>query len=438
MTTLARKTVIGLDFGTTNTIVSTVDTKGNNRLLDYTYEEQTLTEFRSAMTFWRDEDNMSSTLNIEAGPWAIGEFSNFPDDSRYLQSFKTFAASESFQHTMIYGELFRFEDLLNQFYNRLVAHSGFEHEPEQCRLVVGRPVKFAGHSPNEPLAVKRYSNAFQDKNYAEVVTVLEPVAAAFFYAQNLEQDATVLVGDFGGGTSDFTIVRFEHINDKLTFQGVATSGVPVAGDALDYRIIDNVVSPQLGRDTNYVSFGSELSMPSKYYGMLARWNDRFLLRSSKTIKDLNELRRMSLAPEEVKKFIQLIENESGINLYRSVSALKNALSKNNEATFSFNSAGIQIRADVTRKDFEHWIETDLDRMRSGIQTVLDDANLKPSDIDKVFLTGGTSLVPAVRRLFSDDFCFSSIDAGDELISISAGLALIGAHETFEDWITNTI
>ena len=438
MSQSAHKHVIGLDFGTTNTIVSTLGVHGHADLQKFTFENKKFAEFRSAMTFWREVDNQSSTLNIAAGPWAVGEFSKFPEDSRYLQSFKTFAASESFQHTMIYGEQFRFEDLLQNFYDTMISHTGAQHHPAKSRLVIGRPVRFAGHSPNEAIAVKRYGKAFGDHGYSEIVTVLEPVAAAFYYARKLQRDTTVLVGDFGGGTSDFSIIHFEFLDGKMTFRGLATSGVPVAGDALDYRIIDNVVSPRLGKDTKYVSFGSELDMPSKYYGMLARWSDRFLLRSSKTLRDLNELRRMSRAPAEIEKLIKVIENDSGIELHRSVGALKNALSQHDQATFSFQCAGVNIETQVTRTDFETWIETELNRMRGGIQAVLDAANLESEGIDQVFLTGGTSLVPAVRRLFSDDFGFSSIDSGDELISISAGLALIGGHETFDDWVADTL
>ena len=38
--------------------------------------------------------------------------------------------------------------------------------------------------------------------------VYEPVGAAYYYAQRLKSDALVLVADFGGGTSDFSLIRF--------------------------------------------------------------------------------------------------------------------------------------------------------------------------------------------------------------------------------------
>ena len=71
------------------------------------------------------------------------------------------------------------------------------------RLVAGRPVAFAGVNPNEALALERYERAFRRVGFGEILYVYEPVAAAYFFAQQLKQAATVLVADFGGGTSDF-------------------------------------------------------------------------------------------------------------------------------------------------------------------------------------------------------------------------------------------
>jgi hypothetical chaperone protein len=51
----------------------------------------------------------------------------------------------------------------------------------------------------------------------------------------------------------------------------------------------------------------------------------------------------------------------------------------------------------------------------------------------VFLTGGTSYVPSVRRLFEGRFGPERIDTGDRLVSIAKGLALIGASKDMAHW-----
>src|SRR3546814_10142329 len=75
----------------------------------------------------------------------------------------------------------------------------------------------------------------------------EEVGAAFFFARRLQQAATILVADFGGGTSDFSLMRFERGPGGMTATPLGHAGVGVAGDAFDFRIIDNVIAPRLGK-----------------------------------------------------------------------------------------------------------------------------------------------------------------------------------------------
>jgi hypothetical chaperone protein len=121
-------------------------------------------------------------------------------------------------------------------------------------VIVGRPVTFAGGNPDEALALARYEAGFQRLGFTDIRYAYEPVGAAFFFARQLTQDATVLVADFGGGTSDFSIVRFEREAGRLRSTALARSGVGVAGDAFDYRIIDQLVSPELGKGSLYKAF----------------------------------------------------------------------------------------------------------------------------------------------------------------------------------------
>ena len=57
---------------------------------------------------------------------------------------------------------------------------------------------------------------------------------------------------------------------------------------------------------------------------------------------------------------------------------------------------------------------------------LAEAGLAPTEMDRVFLTGGTSLVPAVRGIFETRFGAARIAGGGEFVSVAEGLALMGA------------
>jgi cell division ATPase FtsA len=92
-------------------------------------------------------------------------------------------------------------------------------------------------------------------------------------------------------------------------------------------------------------------------------------------------------------------------------------------------------AEVTRAQFEQWIAPDVEQMEEAVERVLKSANLGPDQVDRVFLTGGTSLIPRIRRLFEERFGAAKIAGGNELTSIAHGLALIGEHADMSAWIS---
>jgi hypothetical chaperone protein len=68
-----------------------------------------------------------------------------------------------------------------------------------------------------------------------------------------------------------------------------------------------------------------------------------------------------------------------------------------------------------------------------VDAALANAGLGPEGIDRVFLTGGSSLVPAVRAIFHRRFEASKIETGAELESIASGLALMGRERDLTRW-----
>jgi hypothetical chaperone protein len=66
--------------------------------------------------------------------------------------------------------------------------------------------------------------------------------------------------------------------------------------------------------------------------------------------------------------------------------------------------------------------------------VLANASIAIADVDRVFLTGGSSFVPAVRRIFERRFGAERVEAGNEFVSIANGLASIGLREDVDSWV----
>src|SRR6185436_15460294 len=130
-------------------------------------------------------------------------------------------------------------------------------------------------------------------------------------------------------------------------------------------------------------------------------------------------------PGPIESLIHLIKYDLGYQLHRSVQRLKNALSSEDRAEFEFIDGDLVLRSIVERASFEAWIAKELGQIAACIDGLLASSHLTPADVDAVFLTGGSSLVPAVRRIFEERFGVGKIRTGHEFTSVAMGLARRG-------------
>lgn len=423
---------VGIDFGTTNSVIARTSGSGDAELVEFDAPGGTSSVFRSALCFWQ-EDDAPGGLAHEAGPWAIAEFLEFPQGSRLLQSFKSVAARATFEHANLFEKRLRFEDLGQIFLKHLLAHGeeALRNLPE--RIVVGRPVRYVGAQPDPELARRRYDAMFALLG-REIHYVYEPLGAAYGFAAGLTDPATLLVADFGGGTSDFSIVRVGPPGAAQRCVPLGSAGIGIAGDRFDSRIMDKLVLPLLGKGGTYNSFGKVLDIPAGHFTEFGDWSRLALMRNRRTLAQLAKLERSATDPAAIARMIAVVENELGYALYEAVGQLKRSLSSETHGRFHFEGPGLVIDAEVARSDFEGWIAPDLQRIGETLDAALANASLDASQIDQVFLTGGSSLIPAVRRVFEQRFGPDRIAGGNEMTSIAHGLALLGEAPDLHDWI----
>ena len=422
----------GIDFGTTNSVIAMASGTGTAELVEFDAPGGTSSVFRSALCFW-PEDTVPGGLAHEAGPWAIAEFLDFPQGSRLLQSFKSVAARATFEHANLFEKRLRFEDLGQIFLKHLLAHGeeALRNLPE--RIVVGRPVRYVGAQPDPALARRRYDAMFSLLG-REIHYVYEPLGAAYGFATGLSDPATLLVADFGGGTSDFSIVKVGPAGAAQRCVPLGSAGIGIAGDRFDSRIMDKLVLPLLGKGGTYNSFGKVLDIPAGHFTEFGDWSRLALMRNRRTLAQLAQLERSATDPAAIARMIAVVENELGYALYEAVGQLKRSLSSETHGHFHFEGPGLVIDAEVSRSDFESWIAPDLLRIGETLDAALANAGLAASQIDQVFLTGGSSLIPAVRRVFEQRFGPDRIASGNEMTSIAHGLALLGEAPDLPDWI----
>ena len=405
---------IGIDFGTTNSVVALLSADGSVT----TQRHATSDVFRSVLCFWTEDTPGRRLLRDAAGPEAITAYLEDPLDSRLIMSMKTYLAQRSFSETRIFGHPFTLERLIGRFLRALLAGT-----PAAPRTIVGRPVRFAGEFVDDALGAGRLRGAYAEANLPDVRLALEPEAAGTRFARTLGEPATVLIGDFGGGTSDFSVLRFDPHTGTTP---LGHAGIGIAGDVFDFRIIDRAIAPMLGKGDTYRVMGKPLPVPPEYYSGFARWHLLSLMRNPRTLRAIAEVARTAQHPERLRHLIALIEDGLGYPLYQAVSTAKAELSQAESATLRFQHKGFAVERTIMRHEFESWIAPDLARLAATVDRLLVEADIAPNAVDRVFLTGGTAFVPAVRRLFETRFGTARLAGGGEFVSVAEGLALIGA------------
>lgn len=428
--TPAAQTIVGVDFGTSNSAVALELVDGAPGFADFPLRGRRTQSFRSLLFFDLDEQPARRPVEYQAGPAGIEAHLESFGDGRLIQSFKTHLTSTGLGRTRIGPHALDLDALLVLFLRRLRERSEASLGRPIQRAVFGRPVRFAGakHEADDQLAQQRLRAAAEAAGFAEVHLELEPIAAAYHYESQLQHDELALIADFGAGTTDFCVMRIgpsrRHILDRST-DILATGGLGVAGDDLDAELIQHIVAPALGKGSYYREFGKRLRIPPAYYNKLSSWHQLSFLRGEQTRLALERLQRQAEAPQAIAALMQVIEDNQGFHLHESIEATKLSLSTQARASFRFEHEDIQILAQVERADFEAWVAPKVAEIARCLDQTLAAAGRSAAEIDRVFMTGGTAFVPCVRREFARRFGATKLSSGDELSSIASGLAARG-------------
>jgi hypothetical chaperone protein len=420
------ETVIGLDFGTTNSAIAVAASDRRARLATFADAAATTNNFRSILYFPAKERFSQQKTETKAGPEAINAYLDADTKGRLIVSIKSYLASRLFTSTTINGRHYTLEDLIAIILRRLRVAVMEQFDTAAARVVLGRPVRFSGadNEADEAVALQRLQTAAELAGFEQISFELEPVAAAYQYETQLDHDELVLIGDFGGGTSDFTLAQLGPGRRQAGRNPViGTSGVAIAGDTFDSRIMMRLVAPKLGLGSNYISLGKELPVPVWVYSQLSSWHHMFLLKDPKTMSVLQQVKNQASERAKVAALIQIINENLGYALYRAVEQTKVGLTDRELAAFVFTQSTVQMEDSLERWQFESWIQDDIQNIASCIRSLLDQFGVKHTDIDSIFLTGGSSFVPVVRRFFARTFGADKLRGGEELTTVAKGLAL---------------
>jgi hypothetical chaperone protein len=419
---------IGIDFGTTNSSIAFAKSSRVVELAQFAYMGELTDAYRSLLYLERVKEGSVNTVKSWSGPEGIEHYLSADPKGRLMQSLKSFLSSRSLLSTEVFGRRYKLEELIARILKDLRKKAEEQFGNGIISAVVGRPVRFVGANSleDDSYAENRLREAFRSAGFETVAFDLEPVAAARYYESTLQHEELILIGDFGGGTSDFSLI---HVGSDIQRKGrksaglLGNAGIGMAGDAFDAKIIRHLVAPALGSGSEMRSMNKILSVPGWVYAKLEHWHHLSFLKARDVMEMLKGVHAHALEPKKIAALTHLIKEDLGYQLHRSVQKVKSDLSSCPVATFAFSDGFIHLEAKVERASFEAWIAEELQQIENCVDSLFKDSGTDHNDVDAVFLTGGSSFVPAVRRIFENRFGAGKMRAGHEFTSVAHGLAL---------------
>ena len=414
------QTVFGIDFGTTNSALS-IYRNGGVEIVNIDGLNANSSLMRSVLYF--NEEN-----EVFAGHEAINQYVDEGAAGRFMQSIKTFLPNRSFEGTELFGKKYGIDDLVAIILRRIKAKGEAHVGRPVDSVVLGRPVLFSEDAGKDELAQSRLEAAARKAGFKQIWFQLEPVAAALSFEESLPAGAEklVLIGDFGGGTSDFTVIRVrggafsrpDRRSDVLSLGGVYT-----AGDKFDSQIMWDKVAKYFGRGVKYKGMGKEelFDIPHSIIYTLCQWHRIPLLRTRKTREQIRLIKHAATDRNAVENLEHLISDNYGFFLFQSIEKAKCQLSHLDCTSVSFTERDLSISEAITKEEFEAINAENFARIAGCIDDVVARSGITHRGIDTVFLTGGTSRIPRIRRLFEERFGADKLEQKDAFTSVVHGL-----------------
>jgi hypothetical chaperone protein len=404
----------GLDFGTSNSALGIV----RDGIPELAPVEDGNTLIPSAI-FFDFETHGRVIFGREAINAYIGQH-----DGRLMRALKTILGSSLMDEKTAVGrrrialtevvELF-----IRHLKNRAEEFAG--HDIDQ--VVHGRPVRFTEH---DDAAEARAQTVLEDiahrAGFRDVAFVYEPIAAAYHYEETASREELVLVADIGGGTSDFTVIRVgpsrrakvDRRDDIL-----ANAGIRIGGTDFDRFLNIDSVMPLLGLGTQLIA--KNLPMPRATYYELATWATINFVYTQRTEREVAELVADSREPLKTARLLQTIRKRLGHRIAFAVEDAKIALSDAAQVPIPLDFLELGLAAETSQTAFDNAIAEKTLKLREVALRCIADAGVRPDQIQTVFLTGGSSRVPAVKHALAGAAPSARMTSGSDLLSVAYGL-----------------
>lgn len=409
---------LAIDFGTTNSLVGAWSNGHRIEAMRVDPNAPDPTLLRTLLYF-PDPDL------CYYGADAIRQYLDHEMEGRLFRSFKTHLPNRHYHGTMIDDRVLTLENMVGIFLLEIKKRAEASLGRETDTAVIGKPARYSLDPVADSFALHRMQKAAEFAGFKNVRFVPEPLAAAFDYRRGLKEEKTVLIGDFGGGTSDFTLIRMgPNAYKKEDVLGI--EGCPLAGDALDSLFMSQRLNEHFGAKAQYrVLMGSNwLKMPNTITERLNQPSQIVHLKEKATYEFIREVRKGALGEKEkaaIDRLFLLIEDQQIFSFFEQIEQTKRRLSASEKTEFSFDYPDLELMMSFTRPEFEGWAQATKEKIFGAMDECLKQAGLKDEDVDLVSLTGGSAQVPLIRAEFERRFGPDKLRAQAHFHSVLSGL-----------------
>ena len=410
----------GVDFGTTNSAIAIANSGDSSNLVFLEGNRPTI----PTAVFFDFED-----WGIKFGREGINDYID-GCSGRLMRSLKSILGSSLMDDTTQIGRTkLGFDEIIGKFIYHIkkVAEAEIGYELENT--VVGRPVYFVdGDKAADQKAEEELKKIFTSQGFRDVSFELEPIAAAKNYEKTLSKEELALIIDVGGGTSDFSVIRLSpdlRKTDDRTGDVLANSGIHIGGTDFDKQFSLKKVMPAMGYNSKTTT---GLPLPISHYHTLATWHEINSLYNRKGQNAIKELYNSALRKDLVQRLLNVVQNQRGHELASTIEEAKILLSDETECELDLEFLEHSWKIPVSKKELMNILNQKVEMvMRIAKETVIQGAGLSLSDVKTVFMTGGSTGLPAFTHHVHESFPDASIIHGDRFGSVAKGLGLLATQ-----------
>lgn len=339
------------------------------------------------------------------GPAGIEHYLAADNRGRLIQSLKSFLAVRNMEGTQVFERKRTIEELIGRILGDVRTEASRQFGVDVRHATVGRPVKFVGadNIDDDHYAEDRLADAFSLAGFDSIAFELEPIAAAHEYE----------VAARPRRAHPDRRLRWRH-QRLFTRQGRSQASsrpgartrtccaTPVSASRAMHSMRRSSATSCRRRSGRRAGTDRPTSACHCRSGWspsnLERWHHLSFLKSREVIEQLERIKAQAMEPDMIESLIYLVKFDLGYQLHQAVQKLKTELSVQEHSEFEFRDGALTLKSVVDRATFESWIEDELLQISTCIDGLLASSGVAPANVDAVFLTGGSSFVPAVRQI----------------------------------------